>query len=703
MRWKDLRIARKLYIGFGIVLALTLAVGFVGWDGVSEVSQAVENAADANQLVIWVKEAGAAQVAFLDTQDRKHYDAVVVTTNRMFDRLDETQARFSDRDDIALATDARNKTQAYRKIWDEWVDDTEDASAAMNEIMADANAAHEQFQALVGSQDRELAAAVAADVPHYQLAEMLRKSQASNQMYNLFLQSKIVYRNYKLSGDSTYAEKYITIFDKIIDLCMITSATIKNEQNVQQLDSIVAAAEGIGDSFMTFRSKYDKSARTAARLASVADDLVAALDEMRQHQVEKMDAAETYATAMTIGFLVGAILIGAFIAFVIARGISTPLARMAYVAEKISTGDIQHDINTRRGDEVGVLADAFRGMISYMRGLADAAARIAANDLTVDIETRSDFDVLGNSFKTMTANLIAMIRRLKENAGHLVSAANEISSASEQMFRGAQDQAGQVGRVSGAIEEMTATIVQSSRNAAEATDASKNASATAGEGGSIVADTIHGMQKIATVVRESSGSITRLAKSAAQIGEIIRVIDDIADQTNLLALNAAIEAARAGEQGRGFAVVADEVRKLAERTGKATGEIAEMIEGIQTDTDNAVQSMEAGIDEVNRGRDLADKAGDSLNDIVSMTQRVMDMIQQIATASEEQSTAAEEISQNVEHISSVTKETATGAEQSAAAAEQLNRQAEALQSMVTLFRLNYGDQPAEKPESVASK
>jgi methyl-accepting chemotaxis protein len=154
-----------------------------------------------------------------------------------------------------------------------------------------------------------------------------------------------------------------------------------------------------------------------------------------------------------------------------------------------------------------------------------------------------------------------------------------------------------------------------------------------------------------------------------------------------LALNAAIEAARAGEQGRGFAVVADEVRKLAERTGKATAEITQMIKGIQSQTEDAVQSMEAGIQQVDHGRELTDKAGASLNDIVTMSGRVLEMIQQIAAASEEQSTAAEQISKNIELIATVTHETAKGAEQSAAAAEELNRQADGLRQMVARFKV----------------
>lgn len=395
------------------------------------------------------------------------------------------------------------------------------------------------------------------------------------------------------------------------------------------------------------------------------------------------------ASANTKSGLIGlvAILLGMVMAYIAARIFTKPIYELTEVAKEVAKGNLNHSVTIKSKDEIGVLAGSFRHLIQYMNELADAAQMIASNNLTVTVTPKSEADILGNSFKTMVVNLRNIISKLSRNSLNLVSAATQISDLSTKMSEGAVNQSHQVNQVSIAVEQMTATILESSRNASEVSGASRNASETAADGGRIVHETIEGMHQIAEVVKQSSESITKLAESANQIGEVIQVIDDIADQTNLLALNAAIEAARAGEQGRGFAVVADEVRKLAERTGKATGEIANMIKGIQADTDNAVKSMESGITQVDKGRELTDKAGNALQDIMAMSQQVMDMISQITSAFEEQSTAAEEISKNMEHISTITKDNSGGAEESSSAAEVLNTQAEELKQIVSEFQL----------------
>ena len=386
--------------------------------------------------------------------------------------------------------------------------------------------------------------------------------------------------------------------------------------------------------------------------------------------------------------VIGASLIGLIVGFFFQRLLSDPIKELEAGAEQLALGNLDFHITYRSKDEIGVLADSIRQLMAYISELADHAGRIASKDLTVVVRPKSEADVLGTAFANMIDNLSQMIRQLNENANHLLEASNSIASSSEQMSHGATNQSEQISQVSTAVEQMSATIIESSRNAGDAANASQGASETATNGGSIVEETILGMQRIVDVVRSSADSIGKLASSADEIGEIIGVIDEIADQTNLLALNAAIEAARAGEQGRGFAVVADEVRKLAERTGKATSEIADKIRAIQSETRDAVGAMESGIQEVDEGRKLADQAGDSLREIVNMSQSVTNMVQAIAIAADEQSRGAEDISKSVERISAVTKETAEGAGLSASAASELNRQAEGLKELVGQFRIH---------------
>jgi methyl-accepting chemotaxis protein len=397
---------------------------------------------------------------------------------------------------------------------------------------------------------------------------------------------------------------------------------------------------------------------------------------------------QLYKVMLTIGIIaaLGAVAV-ILTSYFIARRMSRSIGRLTEISLKIAEGDIDNDIDVTGKDEIGELAGAYGSLVGYISEMAQAAQRVAAKDFTVEVKPKSSRDVLGSSFKAMTESLSDVIRQIADSTHVLASAASEITSTSEQMTKGARNQADRVAQVSTAIEEMASSIIEASKNSDSAASASKNSSDTAKGGGEIVSETISGMRQISDVIRKSAENITLLANSVDEIGKIVSVIDDIADQTNLLALNAAIEAARAGEQGRGFAVVADEVRKLAERTGKATGEITSMISGIQKQTDEVVNSMETGIQEVDKGRELADKAGTSLSAVVDMSQKLMEMIQQIAAASQEQSSGAEVIAKNVEDISAIATATASGAEQSAQASAELNKQTEDLKRIVTQFRV----------------
>jgi methyl-accepting chemotaxis protein len=650
MSWKDLKIAQKLYIGFGVVLMLTLLTGYAGYNGLSTYGAGVKNAEDANQLVKWVKDAAVARRDFALTGDKQYDDKVDATVGQMSKRIDESMTRLKDQDDRTAMEAIKGIQANYISTFNKWAAVRYD-EAKQIEVMGSAATKVENLTGASGS------------------------GGVNQEMYD-FQACRLIGKDYIRTKDDALISKFGQRIDRLLGKW--------NGSN----NSFYGAVGEYKESFNKYCTLIQDDKNVGADLGKQANDLVSGLESMREKQISKMESAKTAAITLAVSFMFGAMLIGIFVAFAISRAIANPIKAIAKVADDVSVGDIRHEIHFNSKDEVGVLAESFRRLIDYMKSLAGAAERIAANDLTVQVTPKGDKDVLGNAFKTMTTNLTAMIRQVTDNSTQLVSAATEIASSSEQMARGSQEQTGQTAQVSSAVEEMTATIVESSRNAGEAANQAKEAANAARAGNQVVSQTIEGMNRIAQVVQESANTVQELAKSSDKIGEIIGVIDDIADQTNLLALNAAIEAARAGEQGRGFAVVADEVRKLAERTGKATKEITDMIKGIQSDTKGAVAGMEQGINEVQQGRELADKAGESLTAIATYSQKVMDMIQQIATAAEEQSAASEEIARSVEGIAKVTKENATGVEQSAAAAEQLNRQAEGLQKMVSRFKVN---------------
>lgn len=310
---------------------------------------------------------------------------------------------------------------------------------------------------------------------------------------------------------------------------------------------------------------------------------------------------------------------------------------------------------------------------------------------------KGDHRMIADSINSLGDALVDVLNNISEMVNLTASISEQISSSTEEMAAGAQQQSVQSVEVASTVEEMTKTIMDTSRNASRAADASKKAGEVAREGGNVVEKTVNGMNRIAAFVEKASEKIQALGKNSEQIGEIVQVIDDIANQTNLLALNAAIEAARAGEQGRGFAVVADEVRKLAERTTKATKEISDMIKRIQNVTDNVVDSMKEGSTEVDAGKSFAQKAGESLKQIIHASDEVLDVVAQVASASEEQSATSELISKNVESISKVTNESATGIQQIASAADELNKMTANLKGVISRFRFINTNQKKEKP------
>ncbi|MDM7925372.1 MAG: methyl-accepting chemotaxis protein [bacterium] len=332
-----------------------------------------------------------------------------------------------------------------------------------------------------------------------------------------------------------------------------------------------------------------------------------------------------------------------------------------------------------------------RGITGSVIQVKDMMQKIAQGegDLTqrIPVGSRDEIGMLAEGFNAFAGKLHDIIGQVKNNTIKVAVAAEEISTTANELATGADEQNAQAGEVSVGIQEMSTSILQNSQHAGKTAQISEKAALQAQEGVKAMQAARIGMEQIVASTTRTAEAIGVLAGRAEQIGEIVAVIDGIADQTNLLALNAAVEAARAGEQGRGFAVVADEVRKLAERTAASTKEISNTIKAIQKETQDAALSMKDASGVVTDGRSAVERTEAVLSGIVDSVNMAMDMMQQIAAASEEQSSGAEEVSASMESITAVTKQTASGAEKLAASAEELNAQTGMLRDTVSRFRL----------------
>lgn len=364
----------------------------------------------------------------------------------------------------------------------------------------------------------------------------------------------------------------------------------------------------------------------------------------------KKQAADEYASAfnLVIGLLVAATLLTIVFAWMLIQSITRPIAAALSAAETIAQGNLTHPIKVDGTDEAGRLLLAM---------------------------------------KTMQDKLRDTLQRISGSATQLASAAEELNAVTDESARGLVQQNNEIEQAATAVNEMTSAVEEVARNATSTSEASRNATASAGDGRDLVLETVGAVERMSTDVQETAELIGNLANESRDIGKVLDVIRGLADQTNLLALNAAIEAARAGEAGRGFAVVADEVRALAHRTQQSTSEIERMIGSIQGGTEQAVSSMRNSTERAESTLNIAKGAGLALDTINTAVEEINERNLVIASAAEEQAQVAREVDRNLVNIRDLSAQSTTGANQTSAASTELSRLAVDLNSMVGRFSL----------------
>lgn len=424
----------------------------------------------------------------------------------------------------------------------------------------------------------------------------------------------------------------------------LKSAAISAEEK----EKVTGALEAYTREFQSVVTLTEASEQLSQDMVTTARRVTESANGLQEVQVAKMSADRTQATALISGATSVAVLLGILMAYLITRAITAPINHAVAIASEVASGNLSVHIDNNQTNEVGRLMAALATMVSGLREL---------------------------------------VRSIESGATNIAASAEELSTVTSQTSDGINRQKQETDQVAAAMNEMTATVADIARNAEQAFTIASDAANQATKGEHEVRETVNQVNSLSVEVGQSMEIIQGLQAETANIGTVLDVIKSVAEQTNLLALNAAIEAARAGEQGRGFAVVADEVRSLAQRTQSSAQEIEALVTTLQSSAKNSVSAMESSASLASHTLERATATGASIERITHAVDEIKQYNNQIATASEQQTSVAEEINQNVTRIRDVTDQSAASSNQTASSSSELARLGSELQTLVSRFRL----------------
>ncbi|WKE66395.1 methyl-accepting chemotaxis protein [Gallaecimonas kandeliae] len=634
---ENLSVAAKLGWGFGIVLLLTIVVAGAGSRGLGAVMDRSEKVGIGGQLNKMLMDAELSRRDFLVSGSQEDADRLDGAVTRIKQEVDAKAGLFSVPQDKARLAAVDKLAGQYRQDFGQLKQLFKDKAAIRGSWVKVGNTMVGKLNDLNASlsQMAELTADEA----------LVRNALIAGQINQQVAMLRYHMRGYIFDGSA-----------KNLDAAVSTMAAIEKSAatlnigggDQATLDQALQALSGYRDHVKRLNKVVDQMAELHRRLDGDAKQLTEQMDELVQGQSQKRLADGRQATWLLLGVSLAALLLGVFAAWSISRQIVRPLRETVKVAQTIADGNLATRIHSQRKDELGELMLAMAHMNDTLREL---------------------------------------MGQIGASVSQLAASAGQLSAVAEQNSAGMQRQRSETDQVATAINEMTATVQEVARNAELAAVAASEADHTTQQGNQVVARAVQQIELLAREVGSSAQSMEQLKSETDSIGKVLDVIKAVAEQTNLLALNAAIEAARAGEAGRGFAVVADEVRGLAGRTQQSTQEIEALIANLQQGSQSSLLMMEKsrGISEDTVA--LAQEAGTMLGEIANAVSRIQDMNHQIATAAEEQSTVAEDINQSVVRVREIAEQAAAASEETANATEGLAGLGGELQGLVARFKI----------------
>ncbi|AEA66855.1 Putative methyl-accepting chemotaxis protein [Pseudomonas brassicacearum subsp. brassicacearum NFM421] len=637
-RWfGNISVNMKLGLGFGLVLVLTCLLALTSWTSLGGLIDRSNWMSDITQLNAGLTKLRVTRLQYMLTNgDETAAQNVQTTLDGFVAQQNALLSSFKSPENVKLLKEQSAVISAYQVSLNKMRSAYRTGNTARDAMGANAEIAYKLIETL----DSDVRKMGVGD-------ERFAQFQAITQAKQDFMLARYEVRGYTANSNADTERKAVTQLDAAIaslkPLNEHFSSTRQDE--LRQLENALAQYRS---AVQAFKLTTADAVQARKEMTDQGASIVTLSEQLYQIQLDRRDAESAQARTLQLVSTLLALLVGVIAAVIITRQITGPLRDTLAVVERIAGGDLSHTVIVTRRDELGVL----------QQGIA-----------------------------RMGVTLRDLISGIRDGVTQIASAAEELSAVTEQTSAGVNSQKVETDQVATAMHEMTATVQEVARNAEEASQAAAAADGEARAGDKVVSEAIAQIERLASEVVRSTDAMTVLQQESDKIGSVMDVIKAVAEQTNLLALNAAIEAARAGEAGRGFAVVADEVRGLAQRTQKSTEEIEGLVAGLQNGTQQVAAVMNNSRSLTDSSVALTRKAGVSLENITRTVSNIQSMNQQIAAAAEQQSAVAEEISRSIINVRDVSEQTAAASEETAASSVELARLGNQLQMLVSHFRV----------------
>jgi X-X-X-Leu-X-X-Gly heptad repeat protein len=510
-------------------------------------------------------------------------------------------------------------------------------------------------------------------------------------------------RGLVITGDQSFLDPYragiSAVEQDTADVRELTSDNPRQQRRLDVLEPMISQRLAqFKEEIDAQQTKGPEGARQliqSAPIKQLGEDIYSLVDQMQgeEHSLLKVRNDEALSTVQNSQWIIwgsttAAWFLFALVAFFLAKSISQPLKEMTTAAQRMAGGDLDAQITLlARRDEVGTLSQIFTVLIRSMREMAEVAQKIAGGDLRVKVQPQSERDKFGNAFSSMVENLRKMTSQIAEGINVLSSSAGQISSSTTQLAAGAIETATAVSQATTTVEEVRQAAQVSSQKAKAVSENTRNVAQVSQTGTKSTEETIAGITRIRQQMEAIADSTVRLSEQTQTIGQIVSSVEDLAAQSNLLAVNASIEAAKAGEQGKGFAVVAQEVRTLAEQSKQATSQVRTILTDIQKATSAAVMATEQGSKAVEAGVKQSGQAGESIRSLADSVTEAAQAATQIAASSQQQLVGVDQVASAMESVKQASSQNAESAKQLEAAVHNLKDLGQKLKESVAHYRV----------------